>query len=1570
MPNPSLFTCVTRYDFGQNRQIQLNKRHSDIFSKYKSENSVLHDFAAIMMHHMPANLLSFLADEDLEGLFIYLFDVFNGRKRKKVHMVLDSLNEKPFFVGNFSLASIVTDDRPFLYDSVWSYFQEIEYKNLFILHPIFNVERDKAGRITKIKETSAGSKNESLFMIFMENTEDEKLKAIGSDLMGVYESVMTSVDDFHKMTELMHNLATEFRETSPDVHRFIHWLLQDNFVFQAARVIDFNLTDNSVNHTNLGIYGNLEKLITPEDVREFTDGSRLNFVEGYPLVADKSLIKSRMKARRHLNRFIFVDRHEKYVRVVKVLGLFTYKGIKCPPHEIPVIREKVKDTLDHFSFVQGSHDYKWVRSLIDDFPKVELFNFSRKLLVEMLELILSMQGTNQLRICYRDFRPLNNLFFFIAMPSEKYSSELIIQLTDYLKSFFGAEMLDISIREDEHRRYYLHFHMFVKDIAVLDKVDDAALKNGILSMMRTWETNLYDILRDRLDAADIDRVYAKYSERFTETYKSRNTPEASFIDISVLESLKEVKARVYSENGRAVLKIYSPVRFLLTQLMPVLDNIGLKVYEEDTYKLSFQEGDRYINSVYLADIENTEEFVDMYKENLPQLMVHVLNRTVENDRLNSLAVSRSLSYRQICLLRTLRNFLRQIDNSFTLFTLTNALVNNPEISRLFVSFFEEKFNPDSKNAHPDSLIGEITESIDKVSSVIEDKALRCYLQILGGIVRTNYFRLPERNYISIKIKSREMAIIPEPRPLFEIFVHSAQMDGVHLRGGKVARGGLRFSDRLDDYRTEVLGLVKTQMVKNAVIVPVGSKGGFIVKERSRDRAADRDNVIAQYKNYIRGLLDVTDNMKGLKVVHPDRVRIYDEKDPYLVVAADKGTATFSDIANSVSLETGFWLGDAFASGGSAGYDHKKVGITAKGAWECVKRHFRERGKDIQTEEFTVFGIGDMAGDVFGNGMLLSEKILLQAAFNHLHIFIDPTPNAEKSFKERKRLFKLATQATWADYDRSIISEGGGIFERSAKKIDLNPQIRAMLETDKEYATGEELIHLILKMKAELMWNGGIGTYVRSSHETNAQVGDPANDSLRISAAELRAVAVGEGGNLGFTQSARIEYASLGGLINTDALDNSAGVDMSDHEVNLKIMFSQLIKDGQMKDTAERNSYIKKLTSQVEQLVLEDNFMQSGCISMAQIGYETNPVVYREFAIFMRDKGLLDFRIEKIEFAMSEKSPTRPELCVLLAYSKIFLYGQIESALDINNPAVKREYMSYYPADMQAKYGDKLYDHILMREIAATVIVNRLINQAGTVFFYEMFKNNSIGFDRLVGSYLFAEELTGVCGIRDELFKLGAKADAAAVYRALTEIEKTLKVAIPWVTDAGRAAQLVEHKDRFNEIVRMIPSHMSKDLKANYTAMTEYFTDNRIPAALAKEVSGIRYAKAAFDIFEICLRTDRPIKDVIQAYFNADTAFSITGLTTAMKSLKIKTEWERVNMESLLVRIKDIQKRLAVVSCCGSKGFLEKLAERETTFFENYNSFLLSVKNGDVDSLVPFNVIIDMFSVLIGRSENI
>ncbi|WP_022850521.1 NAD-glutamate dehydrogenase domain-containing protein [Limisalsivibrio acetivorans] len=1565
MLNLSCISCLTRTDFNRFKGTSLDDRHKEIFKNY--EEKPLYNFARIMMRHLPVNLVNFLSDEDMVELYKYLFDKVEKRKKKKLSVDIDTMEELPFFVGNFCIASIVTDDRPFIYDSLWEYFGSLDDHKLFVVHPIFGIKRDRTGKITEIGDSHVGGGNESFVVIFMEDIQKSEVKTIKSDISEIYSNVMAAVDDFQSMNEVMHNLAMEFREKDSDVSKFIHWLMDENFIFQGTRVVEIDEQSGERHFSDLGVFNlytlepNYSMLL--ESVKE----GKFNTVNGYPVVVDKSLKKSLVKERSHFDRIIFIDNEGPKTRLVYLLGLFSSVAHKAAPHEISIVKEKVRDTLDYFNFVPGSHDYKWIRDILDHFPKTEIFNFEKEAIAEILELILSMQGANQLRICYRDFRPLKNIFFFIAMPLARFSTELVEEIRSFLELFFNATTLDISIRDDQHKRSFLHFHLIVKDASILDNIDEAEIKAGIMSMLKDWDTYLYDMLRERLGGGECDQVFKQYSPHFNEAYKSKNTPAEGYLDIIRLMKLKGISSVLHSEGDMAILRIYSEKRLLLTELMPILDNLGLKVFEQDIYEIELENRSQYINVVYFADIADPEVFAATYQKNIPELVTAILSGKVENDRVNALAVSEKLTWRQIDILRGLRYFIKQIDSSFYVKTLSMALIDNNEIAAKLVQYFELKFNPSGKKKDTTDIEKDIRSMIESVESASEDKALRYFLKVIQGIVRTNYYMEPQREYISFKIKSKDMPIISEPRPMFEIYVHSASMEGVHLRGGKVARGGIRFSDRNDDFRTEILGLVKTQMVKNAVIVPVGSKGGFIVKQRFAERSEDRENIVNQYKNFISGLLDITDNYKGTKVVHPKRVRIYDENDPYLVVAADKGTATFSDIANSISVNYGFWLGDAFASGGSTGYDHKKVGITAKGAWESVKRHFRERGKDIQNEEFTVIGIGDMSGDVFGNGMLLSRKIRLKAAFNHMHIFLDPNPDAETSYKERQRLFRNP-QMNWKDYDIKLISKGGGIFDRAAKRINLTPEIKEMLATSEDTLTGGELIQCILRMEAELLWNGGIGTYVKASFETDRQVGDPSNDDVRVDADAIRVKVIGEGGNLGFTQLARMQFAELGGHVYTDALDNSGGVDMSDHEVNLKIIFNHFVEQNLMKDMKERNSYIRKITPEVTDLVLNGNYSQSMTVSSDLMRYSENPVTYRETARFLRDEGLLDFRIEHIRFTDAERTATAPELAILLSYAKIHLYNHVEGMLNLDNPLVYREYNDYYPKSVVERYGKKLDGHKLMSEITATAIVNRIMNQTGSTFFYELSKSTNRPFEELVENYLLGEELFGCREIRADIRRLDNRAQAKAQYLALMELEKTIKVSVEWLILDENRELLKGKEDQLQEVFKLLPRYMTDDMKDKYNYLIKELTDCGIPKTLATKVCRIRYNKPAFDVFRIVCRTGMPVRDVLKRYYEIGRRFEINTLTQKMKGIKIKNEWERVNKETMLIKLKRIQMVLSTSFCMRDRNWLHNLLDTESGFIENYDRFMESARNEEIDSLVPFNVIIEMFATVADRYE--
>jgi glutamate dehydrogenase len=1394
----------------------------------------------------------------------------------------------------------------------------------------------------------------------MEDISFAEAKVVKKEIEQIYEGIVVTVDDYAKMKEVVHSVSLEFRERGGDVAKFAQWLMDDNFIFQGTRVVEIDYSAGHESFSDLGVYSILNQQPNYTLLAKSVKDGRLNTVNGYPVIVDKSVSVSKVKERVHYDRVIFIDKQGTKLRLVYVAGLFSSKAKKTPPHEISILRDKIKATLDYFHFVTGSHDYKWVRDILDNFPKIEIFNLSSQALVELLELVLSMQGANQIRICYRDFRPLKNFLFFIAMPLSRFSTELVNELKGFLEKYFRGFMLEISVREDQHKRSFLHFHLMLNDTDVLEEINEKEIKDTIAAMLKDWDSCLYDILRERLGGGECDEVYNAYVPYLNDAYKSKNTPVEAYLDINRLRSLEEIGSILHSEGERAILRIYSVRRLLLTELMPIIDNLGLNVYEQDIYELGKGEHRRFINVVYLANIDHAEVFTSKYQKILPDLMTAVLSGRVENDRLNALSVLEMLSWRQVDLLRAMEYFVKQIESSFLIKTLSLALLSNHTVAARLVELFELKFNPDIKKPDFQEIEKDILSMIEGVQSVSEDKALRYFLRLIQGTVRTNYFMTPMKDYISFKVRSANMPIIPEPRPLFEVYVHSADMEGVHLRGGRVARGGIRFSDRNDDFRTEILGLVKTQMVKNSVIVPVGSKGGFIVKKRFKDRDEDRKHIIDQYSILMKGLLDITDNYKGKRIVNPQRVKRYDENDPYLVVAADKGTATFSDIANSISVSYGFWLGDAFASGGSTGYDHKKVGVTAKGAWESVKRHFRSLGKNIQEEEFTVTGIGDMGGDVFGNGMLLSEKIRLRAAFNHIHIFLDPEPDAAVSFQERKRLFKNPS-LTWRDYNTELISKGGGIYDRTAKRIELSAEVRKVLGCTETTVTGAELIRLILKGETELLWNGGIGTYVKASFESDREVGDSTNDDVRISATELKAKVVGEGGNLGFTQSARMEYSELGGLLYTDALDNSGGVDMSDHEVNLKIILNHFVEEKILENVKERNVYIRKLTGAVTEDVLSGNYHQSMAVSCDMIRYQTNPVIFCEAARYLKDAGLLDFRIEHMLFPRGDKKATSPELAVLLSYSKIYLYNNLEHTLDISNPLVRNEYLDYYPADMIKRFSEKLFEHKLFREIAATVVVNRILNQTGLTFFYELMKGTNRPYHELAENYLLAEELTGCRGLRDEICRQDNKAKAETQYRALIEIEKTMKVAVEWLVDPRNKALLESGTDKLKEIFGETVKHMTDDMKENYREMAESFTESGLPAKTAAAVCRMRYMKSSFDVFKIASDTGGNVREVLKRYYSVGRRFEINTLTSRMKQIKIKNEWERVNRESMLIKLKRIQMAVAASYCTRERSWLQNMLDTERGFIENYDKFIESAKKDEIDTLVPFNVIIESFA---------
>ncbi|MGA1863011.1 NAD-glutamate dehydrogenase [Deferribacter thermophilus] len=1553
-------SCLTAKEILKDQGQKENfKRYHDVVLKSYGDKGVKYNFANLLYKHLPQNLLGILSDDDLISFLDYLFSILNNRKRKKFFIEKTHAFKSKFFIGNFSLISIVTDDRPFIVDSIREYFYEIQYNQQFLLHPIFSVKRDKKGDVVDIGESDLGCNNESFVIIFLEEVDEEKLQEITNEICQIYEELSLAVDDFPKMLKVLNNLSDYYKNKNPEISDFIDWLVDGTFIIQGVRILDvFDLANGKFKVDQFGVYRlNRTTNIIPKLVDAIKE-KRIKFIEGYPIVLDKAIFKSKIKKRRNFDRIMFVDYENGKCRAITVLGIFGKQGIATPPHKISILRKKIDSLFEYFKFVKGSHDYKWIQDTLNNYPKTEIFNLGCDDLKDVIRLLLTIQGKDQIRIYTRDFKPSKHFYTLIIFPTDRFSAETVNSINKRIAELYKAKILDVSIRYDEHGYTFLHLHLLVKDMTAIDAVKENDLKDIVIEEIKDWNDIFYEMLSYKFSGRKADELYYQFVNGLSESYKSKMPPKEGVRDVSILSDLKDFYSRLAVVNNNVYLKLYSKKRILLTDIMPVIDNIGLKVIEDEIYEVKKGDEAFYISSILLASIDDPEQFYSRFNKILPEMVKAVIEEKCENDKLNSLLLLEGLNYREVKILRTLRNYISQVDFKLSKSTINQTLLKYHNIAKKVVEIFKEKFDVNKTERKYEEIKDIAWGLLEEVQTLVEDSVFREMFKLMDAIVRTNFYKKPERNYISIKISSRQLDFIPEPKPLYEIYVHSPKMEGVHLRGGKVARGGLRFSDRPDDFRTEILGLMKTQVVKNAVIVPTGSKGGFIVKKRFSDRQKDMEHVVEQYKTFIRGLLDITDNYQGRKIVHPEDVVVYDEKDPYLVVAADKGTATFSDIANSISFEYGFWLGDAFASGGKTGYDHKKIGITAKGAWESVKRHFRELGKDIQKEEFTVVGIGDMSGDVFGNGMLLSKKIRLLAAFNHIHIFVDPNPDADTSYIERLRLFKLP-RSTWKDYNPKLISEGGGVFDRSAKSIKLTPQMKEMFKTTKDEVSGQELIQMILKMDAELLWNGGIGTYVKDSSETNDEVGDHANDAVRVNAEDLKVKVVGEGGNLGFTQKARIKFASLGGKINTDALDNSGGVDISDHEVNLKIILDQFLKKKLVKDSKERDKLILDLTKAVEKLVLHDNYMQSQTVSCDLIRSKENPIIFQETARFLKDIGLLDFKLENINFIKENRDITRPELAVLLSYIKIFLYNEVEKNIDFNDPVVRKLYLSYYPEYMVKRFGDNLFEHRLAKEITATVIVNKVINQTGITFFIELYKNTNQPFEKLIDKYLQIDELLNTDNFRSAIYALDNKAKSDAQYRALIEIEKTLKLGVEWLVKDGNDKLLQENKDLFLEIVKRIPAKVSGVVKEQMKRFEEELITDGFPKRLAKAIAELKYSKPAFDIFDIVVSQNINIDVAISNYFKIGDAFRFIDMKEAIKKIPISSEWDRINRENLLKKLKYLQKQILAKGCM-DVGYIKKIKNKEERFFENYNNFLNDVDLGKVATLVPFNVILEMF----------
>lgn len=1312
---------------------------------------------------------------DLYGALINYWQFIHQRQLHEAKVrVYNPHFEQHGWQSTHTVIEIIYDDVSFLTESVRMFLNRCGLNVHLILQANgLPIQRNEQGQLIDI-EKSTHNKTISEVAIFMEIDRQDPLvlEKLHSALLEIISDVRLTVDDWPNMTnkmkavigDLQKNLNAK-KELEKEIVEFLKWINDSHFTFLGychRRLVDYQSHSQWLIDEN-SFLGILRKEGNNyfEPFQEMPKAAQELAKSNFPLMLGKTEHLSTIHRPAYTD-FIGIKSftNGEVTGEHQFIGLYTAAAYNRSPEHIPLLRLRVKHILERAKVEADGHDGKALINILETLPRDDFFHASVEELYNLAMGILHLQERQQIRLFIRKDSFVRAFSCLVFVPRERFNSKLREKMQKILMQSLGGYQSSFSTRFSESILARIHFIVRYKDNAEKE-YEVGQIQKKLIRISRTWEDNLKDALADHFGEEHGNRLFNYYRNAFPAGYRSDFNVRTAVYDIHHIEKLSKDNLLEMSfyrplnePDGILRFKLYSPNSSVpLSDILPVFECMGLRVISERPHEVSSRSGEKFwINDFAIVHPLVKELNVDEVKEIFQEAFYHIWHRQAEIDGFNQLVLTVGLGWREVVMLRAYAKYLWQIGFTFSQAYIEQVLVGAPIITRDLVELFKARFDPlltlEERTEHVDALRLKIQDNLDTIKNIDEDRILRRYQQVIMATIRTNYFQKNEQKhkpYISFKFDPEAIPELPLPRPLFEIFVYSPKVEGIHLRGAKVARGGLRWSDRREDFRTEVLGLMKAQQVKNAVIVPLGAKGGFVVKCAPLNREDLLAEGIECYKTFVHGLLDLTDNLVDNKVVPPQEVFRYDADDPYLVVAADKGTATFSDIANSISKEYHFWLGDAFASGGSSGYDHKKMAITARGAWESVKRHFRELNTDTQKVDFTVVGIGDMSGDVFGNGMLLSRHVKLVGAFNHVHIFLDPDPNPALSFEERLRLFHLP-RSSWEDYNPACISNGGGVYSRSSKFIPISIEMQKILDVTETKMIPNELIKALLKAKVDLLFNGGIGTYVKASYEHNINVGDRANDALRVSGQELRCQVVAEGGNLGFTQLGRVEYALNGGKVNTDAIDNSGGVDCSDHEVNIKILLNSIMNIGDLTEK-QRNLLLEQMTEQVVELVLENNRSQIEAISVAEFNAEKNVQMYCRLIDYLEQHANLNRAIEYLpsnEELLTRQQMgrglTRPELALLLAYCKTLLKSELLASNVLEDPCISGVLVTAFPQQLIDQYHQELYAHRLKREIIAMQISNAVINDMGLGFIHRLQDETGASVPEIIRGYVAAREI--------------------------------------------------------------------------------------------------------------------------------------------------------------------------------------------------------------------------------------
>ncbi|KZN62292.1 NAD-glutamate dehydrogenase [Pseudoalteromonas luteoviolacea CPMOR-1] len=1576
-----------------------------IQKKVHADNvSLVETFAKALYSNMSKEDLANRNDSDLYGAALSLWNSLEkNTSDEAVIRVFNPEVAKDGWQSSHTIVEIISDDMPFLVDSVRMALSRKNIASHLLLHCPLKINRDQDDKISAVsglKTEQESSSTKTVFFIEIDRQTDEAVIAdFTQELESVLKDVSVAVEDWllirDKLVAVGEDIPNRKHSSSKqelnEAVEFLDWLARDNFTFMGYRQYDLVPVQGDyelkpVAGSSLGLMKNSSE--SSRLLSELPEVARLEARSKNLLILTKTNSQSRVHRPAHID-YVGIKRFDEEGNVIgedRFIGLFSSSFYNNSASDVPVLKSKIARIMEQCDFAKGTHAYKAVLNILETYPRDELVQARESELLDVAMGVLQTQERDMCRLFVR--RDVYGRFFscMVYVPRERYNTALRRETQKLLGDAFGSnEKVEFTTFFSESTLARTHYIVRVADNNIKYNVKE--IENNLVEAARTWEDKLQTALLAGEGEARGNDLNRKYATAFPRAYKDEVLPSAAVVDISKLEKLSDENKlemlfyRPQEEANSQIVRLslfHKDEPIHLSDVMPMLENFGLRVIGETPYAVKTSDGqvNWIMDFSMLLDSKGLADF-DKVSARFRAALINVWNNRLENDGFNRLVLKAGSTGREASILRAYAKYMRQIGVTFSQSYIENTFEHYPHIANQLVELFEKKFCPQKNVAQKslDKLVEKIYHELESVANLDDDRIIRLYVAMIDATLRTNFYQKEadgsNKSYVSFKIQPSAIPEMPLPLPAFEIFVYSPRIEGVHLRGGKVARGGLRWSDRREDFRTEVLGLVKAQQVKNTVIVPVGSKGGFVCKQLPNDREGFFREGQECYKIFIRGLLDITDNIIHGDIVPPVDVVRHDEDDPYLVVAADKGTATFSDIANGIADEYNFWLGDAFASGGSIGYDHKKMGITAKGAWESVKRHFREMDIDCQSTDFTAVAIGDMAGDVFGNGMLLSEHTRLVAAFNHMHIFIDPNPDAASSYKERARMFELP-RSSWEDYDASLISQGGGIFSRAAKSITLTPEIKKMLGTKKASMTPNELIKALLMMPVDLLWNGGIGTYIKAKNESDADVGDRANDALRINGSELGAKIFGEGGNLGATQLGRIEFAAKGGRINTDFIDNVGGVACSDNEVNIKILLNGLVAEGDL-TKKQRDELLYAMTDEVSELVLADCYRQTHTLSVTK---SKGPATLKEkirFIHALEKEGKLDRNIEFLpsdeelaERAAAGLDLTRPELSVLVSYSKMVLKETLVVDEITENPYYRQLLVNSFPVPLRDRFNAAMDEHPLRKEIIATKLANNIVNDMGLNFMIRMHEETGATEAEIALCYSIACATFQMSETWAEISSLDNKIPSAVQTEMLYQLRRTVRRVTRWFLRHRNKAMTIEETieffaPTFADLSANLTTYMVEEESSRLAEKAAELTSEGVPEALANRIVSLSSLFSVMDLAEVANNAKRDISVVSNTYFKLGANMGLHWFLEQITAQPVANHWQALARASYREELDWQQRALSEVVLNSFEGdgevdaLINQWMDNQSSLLHRWQQMLAEFKTSQNHDFAKFSV---------------